>query len=167
MVFEPSNVAVRKERRRVRVACSACACRKLRCDGVRPCSRCVNLQIADSCQDRKVSAGCRRPRRRLQAPACSACSYSKVACSAERPCPRCIRLGLAHSCVASTVQFPRSIPRIWANELVPLVADLPFPREIRDFWLNWPNTLNHAVALDLALSSERLLVFLYLWGSYT
>ena len=161
MIFWPDRVLTRNERRRVRVACTTCAGKKLRCDGQRPCGRCVNLQIGDSCEDRPINHNGQRPRRRLQTKACNACAFSKVACSLVRPCSRCVRLGRASLCrTVSVDRASNSIPRIWAYEMIPLSVALPFPQSLRQFWLNWPNYLNRGLALDLAMSPDKLLDWL-------
>ncbi|SPQ93444.1 unnamed protein product (mitochondrion) [Plasmodiophora brassicae] len=131
---------------RVRVACTACATSKTRCDGERPCGRCVQRDMAAYCIDRPVHS--MRPRERFRLPpgiACTPCKKSKVACAAVRPCPRCCqRFGDAAvvRCVdapvvaaAPATEDPRR--NLWPEKSSPLAMYRPVPKAISDALRDW------------------------------
>eukprot|EP00474_Spongospora_subterranea_P010599 CRZ11057.1 hypothetical protein [Spongospora subterranea] len=143
--------------RRARNACSKCAGRKLRCDGARPCRRCVDAFISDSCRDQPSAPGPRQVRCRLQTAACRFCAQSKVACTVERPCRRCIRLDIAEQCVSSYgTSLDRGLSPCCGGDSTPLSTRIPFPSSIRDIFQNWPDLISPFLAVDIAASEKRL-----------
>jgi len=107
-------------------ACKQCSKSKIKCDGERPCSRCLQREMADECEDQEgvvphaqtppvagaqssqapvasnitdTSAGSKpRPKQLKHAQACVQCSRSKVRCDGGRPCGRCVQRGLWDVC---------------------------------------------------------------------
>ena len=93
-----------KPRRRVLghfLACSRCSKSKIKCDGARPCSRCMQRGLADECENQGGVPPGSKPRRRDQskyAQACVQCSRRKVRCDGGWPCGRCVQRGLSDVC---------------------------------------------------------------------
>jgi len=75
-------------RKRVRLACSNCHKGKIKCDGERPCDRCLKKGLApEECVDFQ--------RKRT---ACTSCRAVKMKCDGNRPCKRCIKKGKGDEC---------------------------------------------------------------------
>jgi hypothetical protein len=109
-------------------ACRRCSKSKMKCDGARPCSRCMQRGMADECGDQEgvlsraeqtrvagaessqapvardiidtpQAAGSKPRSRQLKhAQACERCAHSKVRCDGGRPCNRCVQRGLSVDC---------------------------------------------------------------------
>mmetsp|Transcript_26300 Transcript_26300/g.86418 ORF Transcript_26300/g.86418 Transcript_26300/m.86418 type:complete len:406 (+) Transcript_26300:95-1312(+) len=101
-------------RRRVQVAqaCVPCKRSKVKCDDVRPCSRCVKegpvmiracsqgLGSLEGFQAHVVSA---RPVGRRVPSSCERCRRSKLKCDMERPCRNCVSHGDSIKCIDSSL----------------------------------------------------------------
>jgi len=110
------------------LACTRCSKSKMKCDGARPCSRCMQRGVADKCEDQEgvlphaptppvagakssqvpvasdiidTPAGSRPKKQLKHAQACVHCSRSKVRCDGGRPCGRCVQRGLSDVCSRS------------------------------------------------------------------
>jgi len=124
---EASNTKPRRKVLGHSLACARCAKSKIKCDGARPCSRCMQRGMANECEDQEgvlshtqtppAAAGAKssqapgasniidddvgskpRPKPLKHAQACVHCSRSKVRCDGGRPCGRCVRRGLSDAC---------------------------------------------------------------------
>ncbi|EJD48137.1 hypothetical protein AURDEDRAFT_113026 [Auricularia subglabra TFB-10046 SS5] len=87
------------QRKRVRLACSNCHRGKIKCDGERPCDRCLKKGLApEECIDFQ--------RKRT---ACTSCRAVKMKCDGNRPCKRCVKKGKGEEC--TDVDLPGVRPR--------------------------------------------------------
>jgi len=94
-----------RERKRVRLACSNCHRGKIKCDGERPCDRCIKKGLApEECVDFQ--------RKRT---ACTSCRAVKMKCDGNRPCKRCLKKGKGEECTDvenNTFRRPRPEHRV-------------------------------------------------------
>lgn len=89
------------QRKRVRLACSNCHRGKIKCDGERPCDRCLKKGLApEECIDFQ--------RKRT---ACTSCRAVKMKCDGNRPCKRCVKKGKGEECTDVDLPGVRSSRR--------------------------------------------------------
>uniref|UniRef100_A0A7S4NM91 Zn(2)-C6 fungal-type domain-containing protein n=1 Tax=Guillardia theta TaxID=55529 RepID=A0A7S4NM91_GUITH len=81
--------------RRARLACRVCKQRKMKCDDLNPCSRCLESSadcVRDGVLPPEQPAEKKRGRNQTKQ-ACTYCRERKMKCEAQRPCWRCVRVG--------------------------------------------------------------------------
>jgi len=111
--FLPFNeLQLNRRRAQVAQACGPCKRSKVKCDDVRPCSRCVKegpammracsegFGITDSLQAQALAG---RPVSRRVPSSCERCRRSKLKCDMERPCRNCVSHGDSMKCIDSSL----------------------------------------------------------------
>ena len=89
-------------------ACIHCSASKVRCDGGRPCDRCIRLAL--NCE------------RATPIKRCGPCLAAKVRCARKRPCGRCIQHGLECTPIPTS-----NLPTLKQLSTVPKLFEPPKP----------------------------------------
>ncbi|XXQ39210.1 Zn(2)-C6 fungal-type domain-containing protein [Plasmodiophora brassicae] len=120
--------------KRLLTSCALCARVHAKCDGGRPCARCIRL-LERECRDQDpVTKPKRAGRASRVSHACSSCVLGKVRCQQERPCERCCRLGKAYDCVREVEVVPETIRCL--AKVTPISTVVEFPDQIRMYLVN-------------------------------